>query len=332
MWGISTSSTYKRIASSRNAAADYEHVEINYTEDTQLTPGTYFIKNTWQNKALDSVMPEAGYTAGRTNVWGFGGATNQQWKVTKNTDGTYGLSPVSRPGFYQEVYQQIDTNAQPVTNYSHSPTSNAAKWRIIRIGNSETFRIMPVFSATRSLDVYSGTNTTMVFSGRSFPKRDGIDVQIATYTAAARQKWVFEASVDCIVSKEETKTITWLVLSGAGAGTHTKIITQRTSSEYTVYASTNSRKATKITQFAKIDKTLNPLQPTLSTGGVQLNNNPISIVNTPSVWVSPDWIWFCKEGYPNINIPQASNIQTRAIATMSQALYPYQDITSNINF
>jgi|GEM_PF-3607450 len=55
-----------------------------------------------------------------------------------------------------------------------------------------SYRIMPAISKTRSLDIYYGSDTTMTFNGRAFPKRYGIDVQLYDYGGGNNQKWVFE--------------------------------------------------------------------------------------------------------------------------------------------
>lgn len=46
-------------------------------------------------------------------------------------------------------------------------------------------------SSSRGLDVHNGTDTTMTFHGRSFPKRNGIDVQLYNYTGGSHRKWEF---------------------------------------------------------------------------------------------------------------------------------------------
>ena len=50
---------------------------------------------------------------------------------------------------------------------------------------------MPRLSETKGLDIYYGTDTTMTFNGRSFPKRYGIDVQLFEYNGNSNQNWEF---------------------------------------------------------------------------------------------------------------------------------------------
>ena len=57
--------------------------------------------------------------------------------------------------------------------------------------NDGTYRIMPLISSSRGVDVHNGTDTTMTFHGRSFPKRNGIDVQLYDYYGGSHQKWIF---------------------------------------------------------------------------------------------------------------------------------------------
>ena len=64
------------------------------------------------------------------------------------------------------------------------------RWRIVS-NNNATFRIMPCISQDKGLDVYYGTDTTMTFNGRSFPKRYGIDVQLFQYNGNTNQNWIF---------------------------------------------------------------------------------------------------------------------------------------------
>ena len=119
-------------------------ITITYNMYAQpIQSGTYYIKNAWQGKYLECVNPESGYTAGRTIAGAFNGGNTQHWKVTKNSDGTYGLSPVSRPDCYLEVFNQVNANKRPITTYSWSPTVSGAKWLIIT-NNDGTFSIRPV--------------------------------------------------------------------------------------------------------------------------------------------------------------------------------------------
>ena len=131
-------------------------------------------------------------TENRTNVWGFGGDANQQWKITKNSDGTYSIKPMDNQSLATEVYYSVDAGEQPVTQYTYNSSLIDFKWRIIQNGDG-TVRIMPAISNSRALDVYGGVNTTKTFNGRSFPKRDGIDCQIVDYSGNPHQKWVLES-------------------------------------------------------------------------------------------------------------------------------------------
>ena len=57
---------------------------------------------------------------------------------------------------------------------------------------------MPAISKTKGLDVYNDTNTTMTFNGRSFPKRNGIDVQLYDYIGGNHQKWLFISTSNAV--------------------------------------------------------------------------------------------------------------------------------------
>ena len=92
-------------------------------------------------------------TENRTNVWEYGGDANQQWKITKNSDGTYSIKPMDNASLAMEVYCGVDAGEQPVTQYTYDSSLIYYKWRIIQNGDG-TVRIMPVISNSRALDVY----------------------------------------------------------------------------------------------------------------------------------------------------------------------------------
>lgn len=167
-----------------NIVSESFYYKINYNEDTSIPSGTYFIRGVKDGKYLDHVVDD-----NRTTVWDFDGTSKQQWKVTKNSDGTYSIKPMDNTSLGLEVYYDSDTNQQPITQYTYDSTIKY-KWRIIE--NSDgTYRIMPAMSKDKGLDVHNGTDTTMTFNGRSFPKRDGIDVQLYDYTGGSHRKWEF---------------------------------------------------------------------------------------------------------------------------------------------
>ena len=161
-------------------------VTVTYTEDTSMSDGVYFVRSVINGKYLDRVT-----TDNRTNSWGFDGRPNQQWRVTRNSDGTYGMQPMDNQSMYLEVYGVTDADLRPITQTIYSPSNIAAKMRIIK-NKDGTYRIMPAISKTRSLDIYYGSDTTMTFNGRAFPKRYGIDVQLYDYGGGNNQKWTFD--------------------------------------------------------------------------------------------------------------------------------------------
>ena len=140
---------------------------------------------------------------------GGGGDANQQWKITKNSDGTNLIKPMDNTSLAMEVYCGVDAHEQPVTNYTYSNLAQF-KWRIIQNGDG-TVRIMPAISNSRALDVYGGVTKTSTFNGRSFPKRDGIDCQIVDYNGNSHQKWVLCSTVgNASIYCRDDDTMRWI--------------------------------------------------------------------------------------------------------------------------
>ncbi len=157
---------------------------ITYNEETMIEDGYYYIRSARDGKYLDHHMSE-----NRTNAWTFDGTPNQRWKVTRHSGNTYSIKPADDPWLALEVYQGLDVNNRPITQYLYDSTMYY-QWRIIS-NNDGTFRMMPCISKTKGIDVYHGANTTMTFNGRSFPKRYGIDVQLFEYNGNTNQNWIF---------------------------------------------------------------------------------------------------------------------------------------------
>ena len=184
-------SSYQFIIKARSTGLDCKYFDtsdtensfyyvVSYNEDTSVSDGYYYIRGFKEGKYLDHNIAE-----NRTTAWSFDGIPNQRWKVTKNSDGTYSICPADNLDLGLEVYYGEDTNQQPVTQYGYDGTS-AYKWRLVS-NNDGTYRIMPLISSSRGLDVHNGTDTTMTFHGRSFPKRNGIDVQLYDYTGGSHR-------------------------------------------------------------------------------------------------------------------------------------------------
>ena len=194
--------SYQFIIKARNTGMDCKYfdtsndencfyITIIYNEDTAISDGYYYIRGAKASRYLDHQMSE-----NRTTAWSLDGTPNQRWKVTKNSDGTYGIRPADNLSLGLEVYCAADTNQQPITQYNYD-SSNYYKWRIIQNGDG-SYRIMPVISKTKGLDVHNGTDTTMTFNGRSFPKRNGIDVQLYNYSGGSHQKWFFVSTSNAV--------------------------------------------------------------------------------------------------------------------------------------
>ena len=151
-----------------------------------VTDGVYFIKNVQTGKYLDMANPAATPGASSINVivYTFGGSSNQQWKIVRQSDGTYSIRSMYNLNYTLDVYQwnnQDGTNVQ-----AYNSTSTSYKWKLTQ--NSDgTFCIMPSYSTTRGLDVYYGSD----------PSQYAKNVQLYTYANGNNQKWVLE-KVDAI--------------------------------------------------------------------------------------------------------------------------------------
>ena len=162
---------YKQLHSSNNPSQK-PFMEVQWSEDTTVAPGIYFMRNI-QRDYLD-----ANPSSGNVIRWEFHGGSNQQWRVVDVGGGYYKLQTIT-PNYYNyalDVSMASDVDGTNVLVW-HDVGTNNQKWRIISNNDSAgSYRLMPAISSTRCLDAYSS----------------GSNVELYSYWGGSNQKWVFE--------------------------------------------------------------------------------------------------------------------------------------------
>ena len=151
---------------------------INYTEDTSLAEGTYYIKNVQTGKYLDAEDPKPSDGIVNVIVYKFFGHSNQQWRVKYQGNGYYKLYS-NFPFFYNKC---LDVSGDNIDVCADN-TQDYLLFRLVN-NNDGTYRIMPIYNnnLNKGLDVDG-------LSSSSGYLRNVINY---TYHGADNQKWVFE--------------------------------------------------------------------------------------------------------------------------------------------
>lgn len=174
---MTTTGVSSRHFCSANHSTYPSSIIINYTEDTSLEPGEYFISSAYSGLFLDT---ELNTTAnGNVIQYPATGNTNQIWTIERLSNGYYIL--------HSKYYNNIDSlgissnspaNGTNVSVYTDT-SSNKVTFRIIK-NNDSTYRILSVCnSKTYGLDV-CGPSTTAT-----------ANIQTWQYLGATQQRWCF---------------------------------------------------------------------------------------------------------------------------------------------
>ncbi len=162
---------------------------VNYSEDTSIADGTYYIRSAFSDLYLDT---EQNVSAnGNVIQYTFHGNTNQHWTIKHQGNGYYKL--------YSQWYNEdkcLDVETQPTQNGSNVDVfedSSNADWLLFKIvsNNDGTYRIISKWSDNQKvLDV----------CGPSYQAT--ANIQIWEYVGVNQQKWYFEPvndkNIDCI--------------------------------------------------------------------------------------------------------------------------------------
>lgn len=155
-------------------------IVINYTEDTSLPDGLYYIKNVMSGKYID--VQSASTNINNTNInvitYQFHGGPNQLWRVEHKGNGLYEMYSM-----YEFANRQYFNNSNMEIKTTQTP-SNSTKFRIIQNLNGFDYRIFSktAFNECGALDMsnYQG--------GVSYWRK----LAIYEYHGGDNQRWEFE--------------------------------------------------------------------------------------------------------------------------------------------
>ena len=151
---------------------------VNYQAPTNIANGTYFIRNRKSGHYL--TIPGNGGSLTQAVQYAFNGATNQQWKVTKNSDGYYKLEPVYNTGLALDVRGGAPTyNGQWAEVYTDN-NGLAQQWAFFSNGDGSYRMMSRVDNQTRCISVNGGYTTSPT------------NLHMWDYTKAAEQGWYLE--------------------------------------------------------------------------------------------------------------------------------------------
>ena len=155
-------------------------IVINYTEDTSLPDGLYYIKNVMSGKYID--VQSASTNINNTNInvitYQFHGGPNQLWRVEHKGNGLYEMYSM-----YEFANRQYFNNSNMEIKTTQTP-SDSTKFRIIQNLNGFDYRIFSItaFNECGALDMsnYQG--------GVSYWRK----LAIYEYHGGDNQRWEFE--------------------------------------------------------------------------------------------------------------------------------------------
>ena len=175
----SNNSLYRRL-SPPGATGSPPSIVINYTEDTSLPNGLYYIKNVMSGRYLD--VESARTNVNNTNInvitFPFQGSLNELWKVEHKGNGWY------------EMYSMYEFTSRQYLNNSNSAakttqaTSDSTKFRIVQNHNGFDYRIFSKSASTNTM-VLDMTN----YEGSANHWRR---VGIFEFHGGNNQRWEFE--------------------------------------------------------------------------------------------------------------------------------------------
>ena len=177
--------SYRLFYSANAPSSQMPAVVVEYTVDTSLAEGTYFIQNYACDRYLDVYY--AGTASGTgTNICNFNGNNNQRWIVQRATNDYYYIRPAHAPNMY--LYAR-DEYACRLTI-----SNERMVWRIVR-NLDGSYRIMPGDTERQAAESASGNIA------------DGTIVQTWGFGNAPNQKWVFGKAEDLMASDQKIVTM-----------------------------------------------------------------------------------------------------------------------------
>jgi len=174
----STTGVSSRHFCSANSTNFLPSIVFNYSEDTSLADGAYYIRSKYSNLYLDTEQdPNAN---GNVIQYGFHGYDNQVWVIKHQSDGYYKLfSP-----WYDET-KCLDIESNPTQNGSNVDVYDDVDGDYILFklvsNNDGTYRIISKWSNNQKVLDICGPSTAAT-----------ANIQIWEYAGVNQQKWYFE--------------------------------------------------------------------------------------------------------------------------------------------
>lgn len=173
-----TTGVSSRHFASANSTNFLPSIVFNYSEDTSITDGAYYIRSKYSNLYLDTEQDMA--ANGNVIQYGFHGNDNQVWVVKYQSDGYYKLySP-----WYDET-KCLDVESDPTQNGSNVDVYDDVEGDYILFkivsNNDGTYRIVSKWSENQKVLDVCGPSTAAT-----------ANIQIWEYVGADQQKWYFE--------------------------------------------------------------------------------------------------------------------------------------------
>ena len=314
--------SYRLFYSANAPSSQMPAVVVEYTVDTSLAEGTYFIQNYACDRYLDVYY--AGTASGTgTNICNFNGNNNQRWIVQRVSPGSstndyYYIRPAHAPHMY--LYAR-DEYACRLTI-----SNERMVWRIV--GNSDgSYRIMPGDTERQAAESASGNIA------------DGTIVQTWGFGNAPNQKWVFRPlnSITGMKNNKATGTFLWMVLvEEVGPPVPiTKIWTQNVRAEYRYIPSQYKYAITKVNCFFEYDRAIDPnLGSSLEAKNANIGVNGTtyySLVQDNNVLVDPNWLWDNDYIWLNMVVPNGCTITACSQAMCSSTINPYREANQSWN-
>ena len=185
-----TTGVSSRHFASANSTNFLPSIVFNYSEDTSISDGAYYIRSKYSNLYLDTEQDSS--ANGNVIQYNFHGNGNQVWVVKYQGDGYYKLHSL-----WHDEDKCLDVENNPTQNGSNVDVfedSENADWLLFKLvsNNDGTYRIISKWSDNQKVLDVCGPSTSAT-----------ANIQIWEYMGVNQQKWYFESITPTIVSREE---------------------------------------------------------------------------------------------------------------------------------
>ncbi len=183
----STTGVSSRHFCSANSANKLPSIVVNYSEDTSLTNGAYYIRSKYSNLYLDTEQNAS--ANGNVIQYNFHGNGNQVWVVKYQGNGYYKLHSLWHN---EEKCLAVERNTtQNGSNVDVYANGDYILFKIVS-NNDGSYRIISKWSNNQKVLDVCGPSTAAT-----------ANIQTWEYMGVNQQKWYFESITPTIVSREE---------------------------------------------------------------------------------------------------------------------------------